>query len=116
MARPGSIGPAVDPALTTKVVEFNDVDALAEALAPRDVACVLAEPALTNIGIVLPEPGFLDALRRLTTETGTLAHHRRDPHVVRGPRWLHRGARPPTRHAHRGQAVWPVDCRPPRSA
>jgi glutamate-1-semialdehyde 2,1-aminomutase len=71
-ARPGSIGPPVDPALTTKVVEFNDIDALAEALAPHDVACVLAEPALTNIGIVLPEPGFLDALRQLTAESGTL--------------------------------------------
>ena len=42
------------------------------ALAPGDVACVLAEPALTNIGIVLPEPGFHDALRRLTRDTGTL--------------------------------------------
>ena len=72
VARPGSIGAAVDPSLTTKVVEFNDVDALAAALAPLDVACVLAEPALTNIGIVLPEPGFLDELRRLTVETGTL--------------------------------------------
>ena len=46
----------VDPTETTKVVEFNDLDALADALAPGDVACVLAEPALTNIGIVLPEP------------------------------------------------------------
>ncbi len=68
----GNVGPAVDPALTTRVVEFNDVAALEQALAPGDVACVLAEPALTNIGIVLPEPGFHDALRRLTRETGTL--------------------------------------------
>jgi glutamate-1-semialdehyde 2,1-aminomutase len=70
--RPGSVGPAVDPASTTKVVPFNDVDALEAALADRDVAVVLAEPALTNIGIVLPEPGYHDALRRLTRETGTL--------------------------------------------
>ena len=70
--RRGNLGPPVDPAETTKVVEFNDVDALAAALAPRDVALVLAEPALTNIGIVHPEPGFHDALRRLTAETGTL--------------------------------------------
>ena len=70
-ARPGNIGAPVDPSLTTRVVEFNDVDLLEKALAEEDVACVLAEPALTNIGIVLPEPGFHDALRRLTRETGT---------------------------------------------
>jgi glutamate-1-semialdehyde 2,1-aminomutase len=71
-SRPGDIGPPVDPRLTTKVVEFNDVDALAAALAPGDVACVLAEPALTNIGIVAPEPGYHDALREITRRTGTL--------------------------------------------
>ena len=70
--RPGSTGPPVDPALTTRVVEFNDLDALERALADRDVACVLTEPALTNIGIVLPEPGFHDGLRALTRQTGTL--------------------------------------------
>jgi glutamate-1-semialdehyde aminotransferase len=52
-------------------VEFNDLAALEEALAHEDVACVLAEPALTNIGIVLPEPGFHDALRKLTRKHGT---------------------------------------------
>ena len=71
-ARPGNVGPAVDPTVTTKVVEFNDVEALRKALAPGDVAAVLAEPALTNIGIVLPDPGFHDALRAATRETGTL--------------------------------------------
>jgi glutamate-1-semialdehyde 2,1-aminomutase len=70
--RPGNVGPPVDPALTTKVVELNDVAALEAALAPGDVACVLAEPALTNIGIVLPDPGFHEALRELTRRTGTL--------------------------------------------
>ena len=70
--RAGNVGPPVDPALTTKVVELNDLDALEAALAPGDVACVLAEPALTNIGIVLPEPGFHEALRELTRQTGTL--------------------------------------------
>ena len=53
-------------------MQWNDADALEQALAPGDVACVLAEPALTNIGIVLPEPGFHDALRELTRRTGTL--------------------------------------------
>ena len=70
--RTGNLGPAVDPALTTVVVPFNDVDALRAALATEEIACVLAEPALTNIGIVLPEPGFHTELRRLTRETGTL--------------------------------------------
>ena len=70
--RYGSVGPPVDPAETTRVVEFNDVEALERELAHGDVACVLAEPALTNIGIVLPDPGFHDELRRICTETGTL--------------------------------------------
>lgn len=70
--RHNNIGAPVDPRLTSKVVEWNDVDALEEALHPGDVACVLAEPALTNIGIVLPEPGFHDAMRRITRLTGTL--------------------------------------------
>jgi glutamate-1-semialdehyde aminotransferase len=71
-AREGNVGPPVDLAVTTKVVQFNDVEALEAALAPGDVACVLAEPALTNIGIVLPQPGFHEALRELTAGTGTL--------------------------------------------
>jgi glutamate-1-semialdehyde 2,1-aminomutase len=71
-ARPGHVGPPVDPTITTRVVEFNDVPALEAALAPGDVACVLAEPAMTNIGIIHPEPGFHGALRDLTRRTGTL--------------------------------------------
>ena len=71
IARPGSIGPQVDPALTTRVVPFNDLDALDAALAHGDVAAVLMEPALTNIGIVLPEPGYLDRVRELTRQYGT---------------------------------------------
>jgi glutamate-1-semialdehyde aminotransferase len=70
--RPGNTGWDVDPNEYVKVVEFNDLDALEAALAPGDVACVLAEPALTNIGIVPPDPGYHEALRRLTRETGTL--------------------------------------------
>jgi len=71
-SRPGNVGPPVDPTVTTRVVEFNDLPALEVALAPGDVACVLAEPALTNIGIVLPRPGFHDALREITRRTATL--------------------------------------------
>jgi glutamate-1-semialdehyde 2,1-aminomutase len=66
------MGPPVDPTVTTKVVEFNDVAALERALEPRDVACILAEPAMTNIGIILPEPGYHEALRKITKRTGTL--------------------------------------------
>jgi glutamate-1-semialdehyde 2,1-aminomutase len=65
-ARTGNIGPPVDPSVTTKVVEFNDIPALEQALAPGDVACVLAEPAMTNVGIVHPEAGYHQALRELT--------------------------------------------------
>ena len=71
-ARRGNIGPPVDPSVTTKVVEFNDVAALEEALRPGDVACVLAEPALTNVGIVLPDHGFHRQLRELTRRYRTL--------------------------------------------
>lgn len=70
--REGNIGPQVHPELTTVVVPFNDLAALEAALATEEIACVLAEPALTNIGIVLPEPGFHDALRSLTRRYGTL--------------------------------------------
>jgi glutamate-1-semialdehyde 2,1-aminomutase len=71
-ARAGNLGPPVDPALTTRVVEWNDLPALEEALADRQVACVLAEPAMTNVGIIHPEPGFHRALRELTRATQTL--------------------------------------------
>ena len=70
--RPGNVGPAVDPAVTTKVVEFNDLDALEKALATRDVACVLAEPAMTNVGIVHPQPGYHSAMLELTRKYETL--------------------------------------------
>jgi glutamate-1-semialdehyde 2,1-aminomutase len=72
VAREGNVGPPVALAETTRVVEWNDADALERELAHGDVACMLTEPALTNIGIVLPEPGFHDALREVTSRTGTL--------------------------------------------
>jgi len=72
VSRRGNLGPPVPPSETTKVVEWNDLDGLEAALAPGDVALVLTEPALTNVGIVHPDPGFHDALRGLTRDTGTL--------------------------------------------
>ena len=71
-ARQGLVGAAVDPTETTAVVEFGDLPALEAALAGGEIAAVLAEPALTNIGIVLPEPGFWDGVREACTRTGTL--------------------------------------------
>lgn len=70
--RRGNIGPPVNPTETTRVVEFNDIEALEKDLATREIACVLAEPALTNVGIVHPTPGFHAALRELTRKYGTL--------------------------------------------
>ncbi len=70
--RPGLVGQVFDVTEFTKIVEFNDLVALESALAEDDVACVLTEPALTNIGMVLPEPGFLEGLRALTRKHGTL--------------------------------------------
>ena len=71
-SRVGNVGPQVDPAQTTRVAEFNEIETVEAALANEDVACVLMEPALTNIGIVLPEDGFLAAVRAACTRTGTL--------------------------------------------
>ena len=68
----GSVGPQVDVAQTTRVVDFNDVPGLERTLADGEVAAVLIEPALTNVGIVLPEAGYLDAVREATRRTGTL--------------------------------------------
>jgi glutamate-1-semialdehyde 2,1-aminomutase len=70
--RPGAMGPQVDVALTTAVVPFNDLDALDRRLAEGDVACLLMEPALTNIGIVLPAEGYSEGVREITRKHGVL--------------------------------------------
>ncbi|MFN3548876.1 MAG: aspartate aminotransferase family protein [Mesorhizobium sp.] len=70
--RPGLAGEFRDLTGATEIVEFNDVAALEAALARRDVACVITEPVLTNSCMVLPRPGFHEALRRATRESGTL--------------------------------------------
>jgi glutamate-1-semialdehyde 2,1-aminomutase len=69
--RPNNMGPQIDPRLTSKVIEFNDIAALETALSARDVAAVIAEPVMTNIGIIHPEPGYHDALRDITRRYGT---------------------------------------------
>lgn len=70
--RRGNIGAPVDPDLTSVVVPFNDIPALERAFASGEIACALIEPAMTNIGIVLPEPGWHDALRALCTKHGAV--------------------------------------------
>ncbi|MBX3038421.1 MAG: aspartate aminotransferase family protein [Anaerolineales bacterium] len=71
MSRPNNMGPQVDPRETTKVIEFNDIAALETALSARDVAAVLAEPVMTNIGIIHPQKGYHDSLREMTRKYGT---------------------------------------------
>jgi len=70
--RRGNIGPPVNPAETTRVVEFNDLHALDVALAHHDVACILAEPVMTNVGIVHPDPDYWQAAADLARRHGTL--------------------------------------------
>jgi glutamate-1-semialdehyde aminotransferase len=70
--REGNTGKPVPLDETTRVVEINDLEGLEAALANGDVAMCLFEPALTNIGIVLPEPGYHETVRELCTRYGTL--------------------------------------------
>jgi glutamate-1-semialdehyde 2,1-aminomutase len=72
VSRPGAMGPQVDPAVTTVAVPFNDLDGLDRALAVGDIACVLMEPALTNIGIVMPDAEYLEGVREVTRRHGVL--------------------------------------------
>jgi glutamate-1-semialdehyde 2,1-aminomutase len=71
LSRPNNMGPQIDPRETSKVIEFNDIAALDIALSARDVAAVLAEPAMTNIGIIHPNSGYHEALREMTRKYGT---------------------------------------------
>ncbi|WP_109599270.1 transaminase [Actinoplanes xinjiangensis] len=70
-SREGNVGAPVDVTLTSRVAEFNDLEGLERELAHGDVAAVLMEPALTNIGIVLPDDGYLAGVRELTRRHGT---------------------------------------------
>ncbi len=119
VSRLGHIGPQVDPELTTVVVPFNDITALAAALGKVDIACVLAEPALTNIGIVPPEPGFHEALRSLTRKHGVLLVIDETHTILRGPGRRHPGLGAGTRFPgdrqdhrwrHAGGCLWLHRC------
>ena len=85
VARRGNIGGPVPLAETTRVVEINDLDALERELANGDVAACLFEPALTNVGIVLPEPGYHEGVRELTRRYGTLLVNDETHTICAGP-------------------------------
>jgi glutamate-1-semialdehyde 2,1-aminomutase len=85
VARRGNVGPQVDPAQTTRVVPYNDLGSLERALADGRVAALLIEPALTNVGIVLPEPGYLEGVRELTRRAGTILIHDETHTICAGP-------------------------------
>ena len=121
-SRPGNVAPPVDLDLTTRVATWNDLASVEAALAHGDVAAVLTEPALTNIGIVLPEPGFLEGVRELATRYGALlmvdeTHTfsaglgRRDHRVGSGAR--HPGHRQVDRRRHPLRRLRPVATRWP---
>jgi glutamate-1-semialdehyde aminotransferase len=85
VARRGNIGPQVDPARTTRVVPYNDLAALERMLSDRQVAAFLIEPALTNVGIVLPDEGYLEGVRELTRRFGTILIHDETHTICAGP-------------------------------
>ncbi len=85
VARRGNIGRPVDLDATTRVVEMNDLDGLERELAHGDVAACLFEPALTNVGIVLPEPGYHEGVRDLTRKHGTLLVNDETHTICAGP-------------------------------
>ena len=95
VSRQNNIGPQVDPAHTTIVVPFNDLAAAERAFATGDVAAMLIEPAMTNIGIVLPQPGYLEGLRELTAKYGVILIHDETHTLSEGP-----GGMTSRRHLH----------------
>ena len=87
--RRGNIGPPVNPAETTRVVEFNDLNALEAALKHHDVACILAEPAMTNVGIIPAGRRILEGGAGIGAAVWNAADCGRDTHDLRGPRRMH---------------------------
>lgn len=84
--RPGLVGEVRDVTATTDVVEFNDAEALERVLASGEAALVLTEPVMTNCGMVLPAPGFLEDVRSLTRKYGTLLCIDETHTISSGPR------------------------------
>ncbi len=86
--QPEMPGLPAEPARRARMVAYNDLDAVEAALAPRDVALVMVEPALTNVGVVLPDATFHAGLRELTTAAGTLLAYDEAHTFVAGPAGL----------------------------
>jgi len=72
VVREGNIGAPVPLDMTTRVVEFNDLEGMEKALVAGDVAAILMEPAMTNVGIVLPDEGYLAAVGELAKKYGAV--------------------------------------------
>jgi glutamate-1-semialdehyde 2,1-aminomutase len=74
LAMPGSAGVTAGAAHDTIVIPYNDVAAVAEVFRahPDQVAAIIVEPVGANVGVIVPEPGFLEALRELTEANGAL--------------------------------------------
>ncbi len=99
-SREGNVGAPVDVRVTSRVAEYNDLEALERELAHGDVAAVLMEPALTNIGIVLPGRATSRACASSPASLRHAADQRRDAHVLGRPRRLHEGLGPRARPGH----------------
>jgi glutamate-1-semialdehyde 2,1-aminomutase len=70
--RDSLLGQVHDIKLFTEVIEFNDLMALEKALSNKDIACVLAEPVMTNVGMVTPQPGYWEKAQEIISSNGTL--------------------------------------------
>ncbi len=86
--QPEMAGLPPEPARRAKMVDYNDLAAVERALAPGDVALLIVEPALTDVGVVLPDPGFHAELRAVTAATGTLLAYDEAHTFVAGPAGL----------------------------
>ena len=82
---PEGLGVPRDATRHVHLVQYNDLEALERELARGDVACVLAEAAITNTGVIQPADGFHAALRRLTSDCGTLLVLDETHTLVSGP-------------------------------
>ncbi len=74
LAMPGSAGVTAGAASDTVVLPYNDSDAVAAAFRahPDRIAAIIVEPVGANVGVIAPEPGFLESLRELTAANGAL--------------------------------------------
>lgn len=85
-----ALGPLPNPELRTRVIEFNDIDALEKALSHQDIACDIGEPAVAEFALEHPIPGWHDALREMTRRFGTLEIIDETHTIVAGPGGLTR--------------------------